>query len=182
MYKVLSCQEYSSGNFSIIPIRLEDRFLIMKWRNEQMYHLRQNVLLDEEKQNWYFNNVISNIFLEESPSQILFSFLLNGEFVGYGGLVHINWLDKNAEISFLMSTELENNYFEDYWINFLNLIEKVAFENLNLYKIYTYAYDLRPRLYKALEFAGFNLEARLKYHTLISGKYLDVVIHSKFNE
>jgi RimJ/RimL family protein N-acetyltransferase len=182
MYKALSCQEYSLGNFSIIPIRLEDRFLIMKWRNEQMYHLRQNVLLDEEKQNSYFSNVISNIFLEESPSQILFSFLLDGEFVGYGGLVHINWLDKNAEISFLMNTDLENSYFEDYWINFLNLIEKVAFENLNFKKIYTYAYDLRPRLYKALEFSGFNLEAKLKNHTLISGKYLDIVIHSKFNE
>ncbi len=182
MYKVLSCQEFSSDNYSIIPIRMEDRFLIMKWRNEQMYHLRQNELLNEEKQNRYFDNVISKIFIEESPDQILFSFLLNGEFVGYGGLVHINWLDKNAEISFLMNTDLENNYFEDYWINFLNLIEKVAFDDLNLKKIYTYAYDLRPRLYKAIEFSGFNLEAKLKNHTLISGKYLDIVIHSKFNE
>jgi RimJ/RimL family protein N-acetyltransferase len=182
MYKALSCQEYCSDNFSIIPIRLEDRFLIMKWRNEQMYHLRQNVQLNEEKQNWYFENVISNNFLEESPNQILFSFLLNGEFVGYGGLVHINWFYKNAEISFLMNTELENNYFEDYWINFLSLIEKVAFNNLSFKKIYTSAYDLRPRLYKALEFSGFNLEARLKNHTFISGKFIDIVIHSKFNE
>jgi hypothetical protein len=40
-YKVLNKQVFSSGNFSIVPIRIEDRFEIMKWRNEQIYYLRQ---------------------------------------------------------------------------------------------------------------------------------------------
>jgi hypothetical protein len=33
---------------------------------------------------------------------LLFSFLKNGECIGYGGLVHINWIDQNAEISFMI--------------------------------------------------------------------------------
>ena len=47
-YKVLNKQVFKSGVFSIVPIRFEDRIDIMKWRNEQMYHLRQDKPLTEE--------------------------------------------------------------------------------------------------------------------------------------
>ena len=40
----------SDGQYKIVPIRYEDRFDIMKWRNEQMYHLRQSKPLTEEDQ------------------------------------------------------------------------------------------------------------------------------------
>ena len=99
-YKVLNSQEYRNEIYSIVPIRYEDRTVIMKWRNEQMYHLRQNKILTRETQNKYFNNVVEKLFNEKEPNQIIFSFLENDICIGYGGLVHINWIDKNAEISF----------------------------------------------------------------------------------
>ena len=41
-YKVLKNNFFFHFNdFSLVPIRLEDRFEIMKWRNEQIFHLRQ---------------------------------------------------------------------------------------------------------------------------------------------
>ena len=101
--------------------------------------------------------------------------------IGYGGLVHINWIDKNAEISFVMNTELERNQFQMHWVNYLGIIEQLAFKELKLYKIFTYAFDLRPHLYSAIEFAGFQKEAVLKKHCLFHGEFKDVVIHSKFN-
>lgn len=73
-YKVLNNQIYSSGNYSIVPIRMEDRFNIMKWRNEQIYHLRQDKPLTPENQDFYFQNVINKLFDEDQPKQILFSF------------------------------------------------------------------------------------------------------------
>ena len=124
-YKVLNKQVFSSGNYSIVPIRMEDRFDIMKWRNEQIYHLRQDKLLTPENQDYYFQNVVDKLFNEDQPNQILFSFLENGECIGYGGLVHINWIDKNAEISFIMDTRLENERFVEIWNESLSLIEKV---------------------------------------------------------
>ena len=33
------------NEFKLVPIRYQDRYLIMKWRNEQLYHLRQESLL-----------------------------------------------------------------------------------------------------------------------------------------
>lgn len=179
-YKCLVQQRFKNGEFELIPIRMEDRFQIMKWRNEQMYHLRQNEILTEEKQTVYFEKIVSKLFELEKPDQILFSFLKNNELIGYGGLVHINWIDKNSEISFLMNTELEKEHFNYYFIEYLKLLDQIAFEELGLHKIYTYAFDLRPHLYSIFENAGFLKEATLKEHCLFQGKYLDVIIHSKF--
>lgn len=153
----------------------------MRWRNEQMYHLRQNKTLTEEDQDWYFVNVVSKLFDQDKPDQILFSYLKGEKCIGYGGLVHINWEDRNAEVSFVMDTELEHSFFEHNWIIFLNLIKRVAFRELNFGKIYTYAYDVRPRLYRALEIAGFTEEARIENRSCISGVLPDVLIHSFIN-
>jgi RimJ/RimL family protein N-acetyltransferase len=181
-YKCLSKQLFSNEEYSILPIRKEDRYDIMKWRNEQIYHLRQDKLLTKEDQDKYFNDVVSVLFEKEQPNQILFSYLKDDKCIGYGGLVHINWLDKNAEISFVMETKLENEYFEFHWSNFLGLIENVAFEEIRLHKIYTYAFDLRPKLYKSLNNKNFEKEALLKDHCFFENEFIDVIIHSKINK
>lgn len=178
-YRCLKQQTYHKDNFSITPLRDEDRFLIMQWRNEQLYHLRQQQPLTEETQEKYFNTVVAGLFDQEHPGQVLFSYLENGTCIGYGGLVHINWKDRYAEISFIMNTALEQDFFEQHWITFLSLLEQPAFNGMNLHKIFTYAFDLRPHLYRAVEKAGFIEEARLKEHCFFEGKFIDVVIHSK---
>lgn len=180
-YKVLNQNIFSKGKFKIVPIRFEDRIDIMNWRNEQIYHLRQNKLITAEDQNNYFSNVVSKLFDTEQPNQILFSFLENGICVGYGGLVHINWVDKNAEISFIMETSLEKGRFDEIWSVYLNLLEQVAFNDLNLHKIFVYAFDLRPYLYDTLEKNNFIKEAELKEHCYYNEQYINVVIHSKLN-
>lgn len=178
-YIVLEKSIFVNGKYSIVPIRYQDRFNIMQWRNEQIYHLRQNSLLKEEDQENYFQNVVAKLFEQEFPNQILFSYLKNGICIGYGGLVHINWIDKNAEISFIMKTELEQNDFKKHWGVYLDLIEEVAFENLCLHKLFVYAFDLRPHLYNAIEEKDYYKEATLKEHCFFNDKYIDVVIHSK---
>ena len=182
VYKALKKQEFKTGDYCLTPIRHEDRFEIMKWRKEHIYHLRQNEPLTAENQEHYFNTIIANLFTEDKPKQILFSLLRGEECIGYGGLVHINWVDKHAELSFVMSTALEKEAFKFFWSKFLALIEIVAFEELTLHKIYTYAFDLRPHLYIALKENGFKREAVLKDHCLIEGEYRDVVIHSLLNK
>ena len=180
-YKCLTSQIVEFDNFKIVPLRYEDRYDILKWRNEQIYHLRQSKSLTVEDQENYFSAIVDKLFDQEQPNQILFSYLENGKCIGYGGLVHINWIDKNAEISFIMNTELEKNNFQINWVKYLSLIEKVAFEDLKFHKIFTYAFDLRPHLYLALQDASFIEETRLKEHCFFNGKYIDVVIHSKIN-
>lgn len=180
-YKILNNQKFTNDDFSIVPIRYQDRLDIMNWRNEQIYHLRQDKLLTIEMQENYFQKVVSKLFDDEQPNQILFSFLKKEECIGYGGLVHINWIDMNAEISFIMKTDLEKRHFHTYWQIYLGLIEQLSFNELNLHKIYTYAFDLRPHLYEAVESAQYVKEAVLKEHCKFQDKFIDVIIHSKIN-
>lgn len=180
-YKILKNNIFQQGDLKLVPIRYQDRYDIMKWRNEQMYHLRQAQPLNEAAQDNYFKEVVSKLFEQEKPAQILFSYLQDDVCIGYGGLVHINWIDKNAELSFIMNASLEENYFEFHWANYIALIEKVAFEELKLHKIYVYAFNLRPHLYIALENNGFNKDAQLKEHCFYNGKFIDVIIHEKRN-
>lgn len=177
-YKILNKQEFHQGNYSLVPIRMEDRYEIMKWRNEQIYHLRQSKPLTEEDQDRYFNTIIKGLFEMDKPDQLLFSYLKENKCLGYGGLVHINWTDKNAEVSFIMDTQLEQNEFHKHWGIFLNLLYQIAFDEINLHKIYTYAFDIRPHLYEAIEINGFVREAVLKEHCLFNNEYKNVVIHS----
>ncbi|PWA06142.1 GNAT family N-acetyltransferase [Flavobacterium psychrotolerans] len=180
-YTCLVNSTFQGNTFSLVPIRDEDKYAILEMRNEQMYHLRQAKPLTVKDQEDYFENVVSKLFEVEKPNQLLFSFLKNDEFVGYGGLVHINWIDKNAEISFIMKTELEKENFEYFWKNYLSLLDKMAFQELNFHKIFTYAFDLRPHLYEVLTSCGFKEEARLKEHCFFGGQFLDVVYHCKMN-
>lgn len=181
-YLILRQKSFSIGNYSLVPIRHEDRYEIMQWRNEQIYHLRQSKPLTKIAQDNYFENVVSKLFNQEKPSQILFSYLEGDKCIGYGGLVHINWIDKNAEVSFIMNTELESNYFCFHWNNYLKLLKQVAFDTLNLHKTYVYAFDLRPHLYDALEEAGYFFDCRLKDHCLFNNEYKDVIIYSLINQ
>lgn len=66
-YKVLTKQVYKIGDYSIVPIRFQDRYDIMKWRNEQIYHLRQAKPLTKKDQDAYFENVVAKLFNQEYP-------------------------------------------------------------------------------------------------------------------
>ena len=181
-YNVLKQNIFEKGAYKIVPIRSEDRYDIMQWRNEQIYHLRQNKHLTKESQDHYFDNVIPLLFDLKKPAQLLFSFLNDGELIGYGGLVHINWVDKNAEISFIMNTNLEEKSFEWNWSRYLELIEDLAFKEMAFIKLYVYAFDLRPHLYTTLLNNNYFLDARLNDHCIFKGELKDVLIYSKLKD
>ena len=121
-YKILNKSQEELGEYQIVPIRDCDKYIIMKWRNEQIFHLRQQFPLTKKIQDKYFKEVVDNLFSQEKPNQLLFSYLKGELCIGYGGLVHIDWSNMNAEISFIMKTELEENQFTFQWTKFLDLL------------------------------------------------------------
>jgi hypothetical protein len=168
-------------NYTLIPIRDIDKFSIMEWRNAQIDILRQKQPLTKISQQDYFDNVVNSLFEKDKPDQILWSFLLNNELIGYGGLVHIDWESKNAEISFVLCNERNNNIelFKKDWSNYLDIVVKIAQKELYFNKIYTYAYDIRDYYFEILHKKDFELEARLKKHIFTKGDLYDVLIVSK---
>jgi RimJ/RimL family protein N-acetyltransferase len=179
-YKCLTVNHFSNGSYSLVPIRDEDKFEIMQWRNDQIDILRQKELLTKNQQENYFKNVVDRLFEKEQPDQILWSFLYKEELIGYGGLVHIDWENKVAEISFLTETSRNKNIelFISDWTHYLDLIKQIANLHLNFKSIFTYAYDIRPDLYIALENSKFKETKRIKNFIEIDNELKDVVIHT----
>ena len=178
-YKCLSNIEWSSNGYKLVPIRTEDKYEILNWRNSQIEILRQKEKISKEEQDYYFANIVDKLFEEEHPNQLLFSFLCNGVLIGYGGLVHIEWESKNAEISFLLDN---NNDFQLKFSEFLRIIFVISFEELKLIKIHTTVYNIeaRKRYIEIIENLNFVNESILKNHILIENKYYDVLIYSYF--
>ena len=180
-YKALSQQSFKLGSLRLVPIRDEDKYLIMEWRNEQMFHLRQNKKLSRADQKHYFQAVVRPLFSQEKPEQILFSLLEEDTCIGYGGLVHLDWYKLEAEVSFLMNTGLESNRFGELWSKFLKMLNVVAFDQLALVRIFTYAYDLREHLYTPILENHFKLTRRIPNVLRESNRCYDVLIHTKLN-
>jgi hypothetical protein len=178
-YKCLDENIFSEGAYRLIPIRYEDQELIMQWRNEQIDILRQKELLTARLQKKYFEETVAELFTQSKPDQLLFSFLKEDQLIGYGGLVHINWQNQHAEISFLLDTQMnsENFYLIGFGI-YLDLITQVALA-AGLHKIYSYGYDVAAYRFVPLEMKGFEKEVVLKDHILIKEKLHDVKIYSK---
>jgi RimJ/RimL family protein N-acetyltransferase len=179
-YKCLKQEVFSNSNFKIVPIRYKDRLDIMKWRNEQMYHLRQNKLLTLKDQNNYFDNVVTKLFNQDEPNQILFSYLENDICIGYGGLVNISWHDKRAEMSFLLNTDLTKDIhiYESYFFTYIDLLKEITFEYLKFNKLFTETYDFREGHIRILEKKKFVLEGELKQHISLNNKYYSSLIHA----
>ena len=185
-YKCLSPQQFVLGKYTLLPIRDEDKYAIMQWRNEQIDILRQRTPITKENQQQYFSKVVDRLFEQGRPDQLLFSFLESDVLIGYGGLVHIDWESKNGEISFITDTKRnsEEKVFKEDFESYLKLIISIAFDHLNFLKVHTTFYDIPQRGgYKSIiENLNFVQEAELKSHILINGKMSNVFIYSLINK
>ena len=186
-YLCLKEPVYREGAYSLTSIREKDILKIMDWRNEQLNILRQNEKLTKEKQIKYFQEVIRPSFQEKHPIQILFSFLLDEELIGYGGLTHIDWTSLRSEVSFLLKTNRtdQDKYKQEFSI-FLSLLKRIAFNDLQLNRLYTETFDIRSTHLETILKNGFVLEGRLREHVKIEEVYVDSLIHgflrSSFHE
>lgn len=178
-YIHLKSNVYSLGEYSVVPFRKVDLMNVKTWRNDQMDVLRQKALLTDENQLNYYNNFIEPSFSDPNSRIILFSFLLNNECIGYGGLTNIHWEDKRIELSFLLNTERvknENIYTSDFK-HFIELMKTIVFVDLEFNRIFTETYDIRNLHISILESCGFKLEGRMREHVRINDKYVDSLIH-----
>jgi hypothetical protein len=183
-YNCLPIQELKLNNYSITPIRYIDIQEIRRWRNEQIDVLRQEKIITPEQQTQYYESVIKKSFFEYQPTIILFSFFLEKDCVGYGGLTNINWKLKNAELSFICETKRSKKtdlYQKDFSV-FLKLIKQLSFEHLKFVKLYTETYDIRDNHIKILEEHEFILTSTLIKNKPIRKEWINVLFHSLYNK
>lgn len=178
-YVCLKTDRYQSNDYSLVPLRAEDIFLIKQWRNEQIRILRQKRPLTDADQQRYYEEVIQPTFSVACPDQILFSFLYQHKLIGYGGLVHMDWESKRAEVSFLLDTTRSAQIatHEKDFTAYLHLIKTVAFEDLHFHRLHTETFNIRDHHVAIMEKNGFIREGRMKDHVMIDNQFVDALIH-----
>ena len=179
-YQVMPKSLLVNGDLLIRPVRPNDIEPIRQWRNAQMDVLRQSTLITKEAQQLYFEQFIWPDKLQPEPKQILLAIEHRGQLIGYGGLVHIDWVYRRAEISFLMKPSYEDNksVLRDIFFRYLALIQELAFDHLNLNRLSTETYENRVTHIEMLEASGHRLEGVLRDHVIVKGKLTNALVHA----
>jgi RimJ/RimL family protein N-acetyltransferase len=167
------------GSFSVEAVQPQHIESIRQWRNAQMDILRQTSEITREQQEAYFREHIWSDMLSPQPKNLLLAYMENGNPIGYGGLVHIAWEHRRAEVSFLLETSLasENEKYRLYFSNFIYLIKVLAFQCLNMQKIFTETYANRNFHISVLEENHFYREGVLRHHVWIGNQPVDSIIN-----
>ncbi|WP_375417474.1 GNAT family N-acetyltransferase [uncultured Hymenobacter sp.] len=167
------------AGYALMPIRATDREAIRQWRNAQLNVLRQTEPLSVAAQDSYFESTVRPLFSQPQPNQLLFSLLLDGALVAYGGLVHLHWPDQRGEVSFLADPARVADpatYRTDFQAH-LRQLAALAFGPLKLNRLFTETYDVRPAHVAILEEIGFRPEGRLRQHVRLAGTFVDSLLH-----
>jgi RimJ/RimL family protein N-acetyltransferase len=178
-YRCLALPLPEEDGYTLRPVARDDLAAIMHWRNEQLDVLRGRAPLTPADQDAYWRDVVEPGFSEDRPRQILLTYLHGAGRIGYGGLVHIAWEDRRAEVSFLDAPERAADpavYGRDL-STWLRLLRRVAFGGLGLQRLFTETYDLRPQHVALLEAGGFEPEGRMRRHVIIRGRPVDSLLH-----
>ncbi len=179
-YKVMLRSQLQDGDLTLRAVGPQDIESIRQWRNAQMDVLRQSTAISLEEQKSYFAEHIWPDKSSLNPRQILLAIEQHGELIGYGGLVHISWPYRRAEISFLLNPTLEQNHkvLRDIFSRYLMMIQGFAFEDIKLHRLTTETYEHRVLHIEILESVGFKLEGRLREHIIVDGKLRNSLLHA----
>lgn len=168
-----------AGTLSVRAVQKAEIEAIRRWRNAQMEVLRQAEPISPEQQEAYFVRHIWPQYALPRPDTILLSYREGDALIGYGGLVHIAWAHRRAELSFLLDPvhTTDEAAYARYFGGFLGLMKRLGFADLGLNRLFTETYATRPHHIAVLESAGFKREGVMREHVWIGGQPVDSILH-----
>lgn len=92
--------------------------------------------------------------------------------IGNCGLFNIDWRNRNAEFGIMIGDKAYWN--QGYGTEATILMQKHAFNTLNLHRIFLRVFANNPRARRAYEKAGFLHEGSMRQAEFIDGEYVDV--------
>jgi RimJ/RimL family protein N-acetyltransferase len=179
-YRALSSGHYIESDLDLKPVKPSEIESIRTWRNAQLEVLRQKRAISKRQQRRYFRNEVFADYSNVYPRQILFSIRESGELIGYAGLVHIDWSNQRAEVSFLLDPRISEGTqrYTGVFKSTLRILKRVAFSDLGLNRIFTETFSGRSSHVDVLVSCGFVEEGRMREHIFHDGTFRDSQIHA----
>ncbi|MEO3428959.1 GNAT family N-acetyltransferase [Pelagibius sp. CAU 1746] len=178
-YRCMPRAEIADGRYAVRAVEPAHIEAIRRWRNAQIDVLRQAAPISPQQQADYYAREIWPTKQAAEPRNILLIYLEDGEPIGYGGLVHIAWEHRRAEISFLLDPAVPRSDAElgALFAQFLKLMKELAFRDLGFIRLHTETYAIRHVHIATLEACGFRREGCLRHHVIIGGRPTDALLH-----
>ncbi len=159
------------------PIRLEDGPSIVKWRNTpsvREHCLNQKPITIESNEEFYHKYVETGAYMQYIVERIDEEFGLTTYPIATVYLKDIDRTNKRCELCVFTSDDQEWNT-ESQGIAIKMLLKK-AFDELEMHKVYSYAFYKFMNEAGLLKRAGFETEAILKDEAVnAEGEYEDIV-------
>lgn len=159
------------------PITLEDGKLIVKWRNTpciREHCLNQNEITLESNKKFYCENIETGKYQQFIVERVDEEYGVISYPIATVYLKDIDRINKRCELCIFTSNDQEWNT-ESQSIAVRILLSK-AFEQLEMHKVYSYAFYKFINEADLLKRAGFTTEAVLKNEAINSdGEYEDIV-------
>ena len=180
-YKLLSNLPFKVEQITLNEITPREIEQIRIWRNEQMIVLRQKQLISKDEQIHYFKHNIWNELDSLNPNQILVGIYQTSLFIGYGGLVHIDWGAQSAEVSFLLDTKFSKNLstYNVIFTEFLRGIEYIARLKLNLKVLTLETFSFRKEHISIIEKSGYTVLSTKSFDAVDNKESISSILHSK---
>ncbi len=178
-YRCMPRARLSDDRITVEALRAKHIEPIRRWRNAQMDILRQNEPITKEAQIAYYAREVWPDKARATPKNILLTVSSDNAVIGYGGLVHIVWAHKRAEVSFLLDPEPHRDDADiaDLYGRFLRLMQVFAFQDLGLARLTSEMAAIRTLHEKVIERSGFVREGVMRDHVIIHGRPTDAIIH-----
>lgn len=161
---------------SLGPLLKDDAKIIATWRNKTQESLRTWKYTNKDCQDEWINNI------SKDNTCVYFSIYNDKTLIGYCGLDKIHMINRNAEISLLISPEHQKG---GHGKSAVKLLLEYAFKSLGLNSIFGEVYDTTH----AIEFwtkCGFNKTGEIPAAKWHNGKfyksYIISMIKENFNE
>lgn len=163
------------GRLRLRAAEREDVKIFFQWVNDP--EVTRNLALylpmsmtDEE--NWF------NAVTQRDPNEkSLVIEIRDGEgwkMIGNSGVFGIDWVNGSGELGIMIGDKSEWN--KGYGTEAMSLLQRHAFETLNLNRVFLRVYADNVRAVRAYEKAGFVQEGRLRSAVYKHGKYDDVIL------
>jgi RimJ/RimL family protein N-acetyltransferase len=105
---------------------------------------------------------------------------LDGELVGDCGLRKIDWKSRKAE--FFITIGEKQFWDKGFGADTLKLIIRLAFDKMNLNRVWLTVLADNPRAVRCYEKCGFAREGLLRQESFVDGKYRDVLMMAILKE
>jgi RimJ/RimL family protein N-acetyltransferase len=99
---------------------------------------------------------------------------LNGEYLGSINLHEIDWINRRAEIGIVIG--IKQHWGKGYGTDAMRVLLRLAFDKMNLHRVYLRVYAFNKRAIASYEKCGFRREGVLREQRYHNGKYHDAIL------